>query len=333
MNSLAMTVSGEIIDEFGGKSDIENKTLRHTSSQFSEDPLRVLRGFQFVARFDMSVAEETINLAKELKKEFSHLPKERVWGEWEKFILKGEVPSKGLQFLRDSGWVELFPELNNLIGLRQEPSHHPEGDVWNHTLQVSDVAWELSKNLGKEERMIVRLASLLHDLGKIETTEERDGKIISHGHDQTVDSVLSFLKRVGAPKKLHDPVIRLVKEHMFHINFINQPPSEKTVRRLVNRLSNDRVDVNLLGIVVEADHSGRKPLKPGRPEVIDEIIRLSNKIGEKVEPLIMGRHLIELNVKPGPRMGEILKELFEAQLDGEFDNVEDGIEFAKTIIP
>lgn len=135
MNAMAVDVlTGELHDPFQGRADIEAGILRHTSEHFAEDPLRVLRAMQFAARFDMVLAPETAMLCRALVAEAASLPMERVWGEWEKMLVKGQNVAAGLRVLQDSGWLAVFPELHALVGLAQNPEWHPEGSVFNHVL-------------------------------------------------------------------------------------------------------------------------------------------------------------------------------------------------------
>ena len=132
INSIGQKIDGEIVDPFGGINDLKNRILRCTSEAFGEDPLRVLRGFQFAARFELVADELTLQKCKSLINEANTLPRERIWSEWEKWALKGKKPSLGLKFLVESGWICLYPELANLIygpdnrmGIPQDPHWHP----------------------------------------------------------------------------------------------------------------------------------------------------------------------------------------------------------------
>ncbi|MFM9016226.1 MAG: CCA tRNA nucleotidyltransferase [Verrucomicrobiota bacterium] len=173
--------TGEIIDPWGGLADLEAKRLRHVSAKFSEDPLRVLRAMQYAARFEFSVAPETVALCATLSQE--HLPTERLMEELSKLILRGRRPSLGLAFLRDCGWTGFYPELHAVIGVEQDPEWHPEGDVWNHTSLCLD-AFARERTGERDEDLIVGLAVLLHDLGKAGTTrrEPHDGRLHAYGH-------------------------------------------------------------------------------------------------------------------------------------------------------
>ena len=123
-------------DPYGGVQDLANRVLRHVSPKFVEDPLRVLRGMQFIARFDLQPAPETVAICQTI--EIEGLPPERLFEEWAKLLTKGVQIGKGLAFLRATGWVRYFPELARLIGCKQDPKWHPEGDVWNHTCLCLD---------------------------------------------------------------------------------------------------------------------------------------------------------------------------------------------------
>ena len=130
---LKDAITGEIIDCFGGQADLEKKIIRHVSDEtFAEDSLRVLRAAQFAARFEFDIAPETVELCRSI--DVTDLPKERIWGEMEKLLLKSEKPSIGLQWLYDLNVVEqIFPEMKSLVGVPQEKEWHPEGDVDVHT--------------------------------------------------------------------------------------------------------------------------------------------------------------------------------------------------------
>lgn len=318
INSMSIDIwTGELIDPFNGRRDLKSKILRHTSNAFSEDPLRVLRGFQFTGRFGLNADHETISLCKKLVNEFHTLPKERIWAEFEKWATKSLTPSKGLEFLVKSGWIIHFPELHSLIGCPQDSEWHPEGDVFNHTCQVVDQT--------VYGGVIVILAGLCHDLGKPETTTLIEGRLRTPGHSRAgVEKTRNFLKKIGCPYWIIDQVEKLVDEHLVHLQTVNI----RTVKRLIVRLGDASIEdlVSLIG----ADHAGRGSASSSLPESAIAIKDIAEEIGEIIQPILMGRHLIELGMKPGPQFGPILKVAFEAQLDGLFETIDDGIEFLKS---
>lgn len=330
-NALALTPDGELLDFFGGVGDLRARIIRHTTAAFAEDPLRVLRAMQFAARFDMRLAPETAELCRALLPEAAALAKERIWGEWLKWALKGRRPSAGLQVLRETGWITLYPELDALLDCPQDPLWHPEGDVWKHTLHVCDAAAMIADREGvaEEKRAVLLLAALCHDLGKpATTTHDPDGRIRSLNHAHAgIATAASFLQRIGCPRGVAAQVAPLVAEHMAHIGAI---VSERTARRLALRLL--PATITMWGWLVEADHSGRPPLPPHAPGAA--LLDMARRIGAaegKPAPILQGRHLIAAGLTPGPRLGAILRQAYQLQIDGAFATVEEGLQLVQQL--
>ena len=151
---------------------------------FVEDPLRVLRGVRFAARFGWQIEERTALLCRQIAGEYSTLSIERVWIEWEQWA-RGNQPSAGLRALVATDWVRHYPELAALIDLPQDPAWHPEGDVWTHTGYVCDAmaATCMAEGVTTHERQVLMFAALCHDLGKASTTVVNEaGRYVSPGH-------------------------------------------------------------------------------------------------------------------------------------------------------
>lgn len=331
INSMSFDpLTEEIIDPFNGKTDLLTRVLTATSDHFSEDPLRVLRGFQFAARFGLKIERHTRQLCTNLYDEFHSLPKERIWEEWKKWALKGKKPSMGLDVLDRTIWIDHFPELEKLIGLPQNPEWHPEGDVWSHTRQAVDVAARLCEreHLDENDRLIMIFAALCHDMGKPSTTKFVNDKIISHGHDKAgKEPTISFMSRIGAPQWLVDRIVPLVTNHMIRRSSVDTP---RAVRRLAERLA--PASIQELMWLVEIDGASRYPAPPFKSWSIDRILELARSAGCEESPvssILMGRHLIELGMIPSPEFGQILGAAREAQLNGEFDNLEGALLWAK----
>lgn len=318
---------GRLIDPFGGAEDLRRRVLRHTGSAFAEDPLRVLRAFQFAGRFDLKLAPETVELAKSIRGTFAELAVERVWGEWAKWAEKAVRPSRGLAVLRETGWLEHFPEIGALVGCEQDAEWHPEGDVWTHTGYCCDAMAGLTgwRDGGAGVRRVLMLATLGHDLGKPGTTrrEWKEGRwrVTSPGHEGAgVRLVESFLRRIGAPSEYAGRVGPLVANHMVHHHGGAGGFGAGMVRRLARRLAPATVDE--LGWVMVADCLGRPPREDARTlELIQGLRGRAAElavVADAPRPLLKGRHLIEAGLRPGPRFKAVLDAAFEVQLDGGF---------------
>lgn len=322
-------LQAKLYDFHGGMRDLEEGWLRHISPAFKEDPLRVLRAMQFASRYRLRLAPETSRICREMIKEANALAIERIWQEWRKWA-EGRWPSFGLTALRESGWLSLYPPLEAMVGCPQEKRWHPEGDVWRHTLLVVDRAAEIGIQRGWDidRRRILVFAALCHDIGKPETTVfDRQRRCIRSPEHSAVGEVLAsrFLKSIGAPRLLLQWVLPLVREHLTHMH---GPPTPRAVRRLAARL--DPVDMAMWEALVEADASGRTPLPPCRPALtwLQQAKKLSSHRG-KPKPLVTGKLLLRLGMSPGPKMGEMIRMAYKAQLDGAFQDEAGALEWCR----
>ena len=323
-------LTDEILDPWNGRDDLEKRILRHVSPHFIEDPLRVLRGMQFVARFDLDPAPETIAICRKMTPE--RLPPERLFGEWEKLLTEGVKISNGLNFLRDVGWVKYYPELERLIGCKQDPEWHPEGDVWNHTLCCLD-AFARERDVRREtkdEDLVVGLAVLCHDFGKPACTSYDPVKkrIRSLGHDEEgVEPTLTFLSRLTNEERLLKEVPPLVRLHMRPFAMWRDKSSDGAIRRLAAKV----VRIDRLIRVAAADDAGRPPF-PSEPEPLEWLAAQAERLrvaDSAPKPIVQGRDLIALGMKPGVEFGKILKAAYDAQLDGRFNDLKGGVEYVK----
>ena len=330
MNAMAWDPDTlELRDPFNGRADLDARVLRHASDRFCEDPLRVLRGMHLAARFGLTAAPETVALCKTLTQDGQ--PSERLWEEWKKLLLQGMTPSLGLQFLSDCGWLRFYPELAALQGCVQDPLWHPEGDVWTHTLHCLD--WFTMERTGnQDDDLIVGLGILCHDFGKPATTTTDFGRITSRDHEPEGEApTRRFLERLTNQEDLINEVIPLVLYHLRPPTLYDAKASDSAVRRLARQVK--RID--RLVRVARADHAGRPPKPcdgfPAGTWLLERARRLEVE-DHAPTPIVMGRHLMELGVPPGPHLGEILDECYEAQLDGEFTAVDPGIAYAKHLL-
>ena len=324
INSIGFDpIQQQWLDPHRGQEDLKKGILRHVGSAFAEDPLRVLRGAQFAARLNFQLAPETLELCQTL--DLNELSRERLLGEFAKLLLRAERPSIGLEILRQTKALRFFPELEALIDVPQDPTWHPEGCVWTHTLMVVDEAAKL--RVGEEKNdLVLMFGALCHDFGKPETTIWKDGHWRSPAHDVLgMQPTEKFLRRLTDEASLIEKVTVLVREHLRPSMLYND--REKVTPGAIRRLAL-RVSIPELLLVAEADHFGRttddalRREFPAKQWLLDQASKLDVR-DEKPKPFLKGRHLLQLGMRPGPLMGKVLKEAFGLQLDGAILSLEE----------
>ena len=327
-------ITQTLLDPHGGQKDLDAKILRHVSEAFGEDPLRVLRAAQFKARFGLNVATETLQLCRALKEELSHLPKERLYWEFEKLFLQSTHPASGLRFLQECHALSLFPELIKLIDCPQEPEWHPEGDVWYHTLLVLDEAARLCREEKADDTttLTILFAALCHDLAKPATTKRAEGRIRSRGHENGGEKpTRKLLERLGVSKGIIETVVQLVKEHLkpYQLYAVRDEVSDAALKRL-----SLRAPIKELCLLARADCFGRTtPEALAHKDVAtDWLWQQSQRLQLKKEPptpILQGRHLIEMGLQPGPSFKKLLAQAFDAQLESLFVDEHTALAWAK----
>ncbi|HKC57014.1 MAG TPA: HD domain-containing protein [Vicinamibacterales bacterium] len=335
VNAIAWDpLTGAYEDPLDGRGDLARRLLRAVDAKtFADDSLRALRAVQFAARFEFALEEATAALCRGLA--LDDLPAERIWGEIEKLLLLAGRPSMGFRLALDLGVLrQVLPEVLSLVGCEQEPEWHPEGDVWTHTLMVIDKARELNGDLDRPRRVTIMLGAVCHDLGKPPTTAFIDGRIRSLDHEQAgVEPTLSLLDRLNIHTidgfEVRAQVVGLVAHHLKPGAFRKAANvTDGAFRRLAQK-----VDLELLARLARADCLGRS----GHFDcsAMDWFIERARALGVEHQPpapLLLGRHLLALGLSPGPRVGEILRQVYEKQLDGEITSVEGGIDEARRLL-
>lgn len=255
INAIAQTENGELVDPYGGLADIKNKTLRHVSEAFKEDPLRVLRVARFAASYahlGFTIASETQQLMQVMaaEGELEYLVAERVWRETEK-ALTSSSPQVYFQVLRDCGALQvLFPEVDALFGVPQTEKYHPEIDAGIHTLMVIEQAAKLTDDVA------VRFAALTHDLGKALTPKEQWPK--HHRHESLgLKPLNSLCQRLRVPKEFQQLAQLVCEFHLLSHQAKELRPV--TVMKLFQRLDVWRKPERLKQFLLacEADSRGR----------------------------------------------------------------------------
>jgi tRNA nucleotidyltransferase (CCA-adding enzyme) len=336
INAIAWDpLTGDYLDPCGGIGDLKRRVLRAVDPRtFGDDSLRVLRGVQFAARFELTMDGATRALCRSIA--LDDLPAERIWGEVEKLLLLARRPSVGFELARDLGvTARLFPEMDALIGCEQEPDWHPEGDVWVHTLIVIDETRALIEDLGRGEQVALMLGAVCHDFGKPATTSVIDGRVRSFNHEEAgVEPTLALLDRLNlytidgydARRQIVGLVAHHLKPGMWYK--ARDEVSDAAFRRLAQK-----VDLELLARLARADCHGRA----GEFDcsAMDWFIARARSLGVEhrpPRPLLLGRHVLALGIEPGPRVGEILKRVYEQQLDGRITTLEEAIDAAAQLL-
>jgi tRNA nucleotidyltransferase (CCA-adding enzyme) len=329
-------LTGEYLDPVGGRSDLANARLRVVDpATFPDDSLRVLRAVQLAARFELTLDRTTADLCRTIP--LDDLPAERIWGEIEKLLLLAGRPSIGFALALDLGIVaKLFPELHALAGCPQEPEWHPEGDVWIHTLQVIDRARTRIDDLVRPQQLTVMLGAVCHDLGKPVTTAVIDGRIRSMDHEeQGVPPATALMDRLNVHSidvyDVRTQVLGITAQHLKPGSWykVRDEVGDGAFRRLAQK-----VDLELLARVAKSDCEGRNP---GRFDctAMDWFLERARTLGVEHRPpppILLGRHVLALGIEPGPRVGEILKAVYEQQLDGTIASLEEAIAAARVLL-
>lgn len=322
-------LTGETIDPFHGAADLAAGVLRAVDQRtFADDSLRVLRALQFAARFQLTLDADTHALCRALP--LDDLPSERVWGEVEKLLLLAPAPSRGLALALDLGVVDrLWPELTALVGCEQEYEWHPEGDVWVHTLMVTDQARTRLDGLDRAKSAVMMLSALCHDMGKPATTKFEDGRIRSKGHEEAgVAPAAAFLDRLNVHSldgyDVRHTVLGIVAHHLKPTMFFKAPTpvGDGAFRRLAQK-----VDLELLARFAKADCHGRSGTFDC--SAMDWFLARARALGVEHQPpapLLLGRHVLALGIRPGPTVGELLKAVYELQLDGQVTTLDEALD-------
>ncbi len=308
---LEDVLTGELVDHFGGAEDLAAGIIRHVDdSTFAEDPLRVLRGAQFAARFGFALAPETAALCRRM--DLSSLPKERIMGELEKALLRSGRPSVFFETLRDTDGLSVwFPELERTIGVRQSPKHHAEGDVWTHTMMVADAAVGFRDKV--KNPLGFMLSAVAHDLGKTVCTQTVGGEIRSYGHEKAgLPLVRSLMTRLTSEKALTEYVINL---SLLHMKPGMLAESGAPVRSS-NRLFDSSADPEALIYLSAADGLGKLPPREIGPCLDYLTERLAVYREYMSRPYVTGRDLIEAGISPSEKFSDLLRYAHKLRLAG-----------------
>lgn len=330
INSMGIDlITAELIDPFNGLSDLKQSILRATDAAFFvEDPLRLFRVMQFIGRFDMAPDDELNNICKNM--DISKISKERIEQEFTKLFLRSKKPSKGIRWLQKIDRLkDVLPELYFTIGVEQEHEWHPEGDVFEHSLQALD---EAAKENFKDddEKLLIMWAALAHDLGKVSTTKLIDGRLKSHGHDLAgVSLSKSMLGRITNNKDFIKNVSLLVRHHMQPFVFVKCNAGAAAYKRLALKM--EPLSLELLSKLAFADRRGRVGLNTSKidDQVVHKFVENAKQyqvLFAKEEPIIKGRDLVDFNFT-GPEIGSLVKRAYKIQIEKGVKNKKQLLEY------
>lgn len=315
INAIARDVAtGKLIDPHGGAADIRDRILRVIFPRaFVEDPLRILRGLRFAARFDLSVTEDTSELMRNSIGGLRELSPERIQDEFNKLFVQCTRPSVALALAHQLGALDvLVPELARCEGVTQN-EFHPD-DVFWHSLRTCDAA---------AREPLVRWAALLHDVGKVnckrEITDDKGTRVVFYGHEvDGAAATRSVLTRLRYPARFVSRCENLVAQHMFNYE---SEWTDATVRRFMRRVGEENLEV--LFALREADCRSRGPLTS--QEELDKLDELRERVQReqraqrtlKIGDLEIGGDdvMAELGIPAGPRVGDLLGALLEKVID------------------
>ncbi|HEX3800436.1 MAG TPA: CCA tRNA nucleotidyltransferase [Verrucomicrobiae bacterium] len=314
-------VAEKLHDWVGGEADMRVKLLRTiglAQDRFAEDHLRLLRAVRFAAQLNFEIEAGTFAALRENAAKITTVSAERVREELLK-LFRPPYAARGLDLLRDSGLLEkVLPEIAAMIACEQSPNYHPEGSVYNHVrLMLSQLPPNAPESLP--------WAVLLHDVAK-PVTAERDaetGNIHFYGHEKIgAEMAESLLQRLKFPRKQTDEIVTAV---LYHMQFKDVKKMRKaTVRRMLLRetfpLELDLHKLDCLGSHRLLDHYDF---------MVEQARELENR-PQMIPPLLNGEDLKALGMQPGPRMGEVLTELRDKQLQEELKTSEEAREWVKT---
>ena len=300
MNAMRMNIlTGRLEDPYGGRADMKNHILRAVDPErFPQDPLRVLRAAEFAARFGLEPDEELIEAGK--KADLSTLSRERVEAELRKGLLSDE-PSRFFKVLRDMEQEEpWFHELTMLRGIPQDPSFHPEGDVYTHTMMVIDRA--AARRTESEDPWRLLFLALTHDFGKMHTTFEKDGRIHAYDHEETLGPAMNFVRRLTDDPELERYLKNMIPLHMKP----NQMAMAGSRITKTNHAFDEAMSPRDLLIFAAADRW--IAVSEEESERYDLFLEERLRRYESLDPdeLITGKDLQEMGIPEGPHYRELL---------------------------
>jgi len=327
MNAIYYSiVDDRWVDPFDGIKAIQYGELTPCSPAFKEDALRVLRGAYLIARFGCYPSSTTLDycLDAEVQRKFDLLPSERIWGEWEKILVKGEFFWAALDFLRRVDLLRRWKYMGELITTPQNPKYHPEGNVLIHTAQVMQRMHDITKGMDTTKRLSLMLSAMLHDVGKAVKTLP-DFTAVGHDDPQYCRETMEDLG--VTPFDLRDQVACLVEHHMlgkFEANN-GKTPTTRQVKNLSRKLAKGNVTIEDWALLNMAD-SGKHEDSYKQWVTIAETVGVVNKPETN---FVTGKDLLAMGMVQGKALGDVLRYLEQLQMADAFATREEALVVAQ----
>jgi poly(A) polymerase len=315
-------IADQIIDFVGGRADIGRKLVRTIGdprARFTEDKLRLLRCVRFAANLGYEIETTTFDAVKEMATEISMVSAERIRDELVKLLTRPNA-GRGLELLDASGLLqEILPEIAAMKGVEQPAEFHPEGDVFKHTKLMLDT-------LPANPSLVLAFAVLLHDVGKPPTFVRAPDRIRFNEHDRIgAEMTETILRRLRFSNDEIEKIVLCVREHM-KFQFVKEMRPAKLKRLMARETFPDELELHRIDCA--SSHRNLENyefLKAKAAEMPPEVL--------KPQPLLTGHDLLVLGLKPGPLVGQILREVEELQLEERLKTREEALEFARTRLP
>lgn len=317
INAMALSPDGQIIDPFHGQDDLQNKLIKAVgdpTTRFQEDALRLIRAIRIASQLEFDIEKETLKAIQQNAHLIKEIAWERIRDELFK-ILSNVNPYTGYVKLRESGILQIIlPELERCFGIVQEgPKHDRVYDIGEHSL--------LALKHTPPSDPLVRFASLLHDVGKPDTFHtQKDGNVTFYQHDVVGGKiVLDIAKRFNLSNKQTDKLYRLVRWHMFSVS---EDQTDSAIRRFIKNVGQENIEDLMAVRVGDRLGGGTQTETSWRMEKFKERIhQVLLKPFSITDLKINGKDIMkELNIQPGPKVGEILQKLFEEVLEDSSKN-------------
>lgn len=312
--------SGAYFDPTGGREDLRRRLVRTVGdpvARFAEDALRLLRAVRFAARLDFEIEAATWEALVDRASTIAAVSPERIRDELTRMLI-GPHPARAIRLLDASGLLDiLLPEVAALKGVEQSPAHHPEGDVFVHTLAAVEALEDPSP--------VAAWAALLHDVGKPATREERgDGRITFYGHDALgAEMAAAVCRRLRFPGEETEHIAAIVARHMRFMHAHQWNAS--TMRRFLSAPT-IREDLAVHRADCVASHGKLDNWVHVRERLEGFMARQEPVLPP---PLVTGHDLIALGLKPGPAFRRILDEVLDAQMEGALSGREEALAWVR----